>query len=160
MDATYQSDFTVGSGSNSQQVNGNINVTKGNKIPGVARQTLKIRAAYELTPAWNVGSNVILATGQYAHGDENNQDSNGMLPGYAVMNLDTHYAINPTWKVFAKVNNVFDNQYATFGQLGQNIYTGNDEQFRTPSAPRAAWVGITYEFGRSKTAAASVDTDK
>ena len=76
------------------------------------------------------------------------------------MNLDTHYAINPTWKVFAKVNNVFDNQYATFGQLGQNIYTENDEQFRTPSAPRAAWVGITYEFGRSKTTAASVDNDK
>ena len=160
VDATYQSDFVVGSPSNSQQNGGNINVTKGNKIPGVARQTLKIRAAYELTPAWNVGSNVILATGQYAHGDENNQDANGMLPGYAVMNLDTHYAINPTWKVFAKVNNVFDNQYATFGQLGQNIYTGNDEQFRTPSAPRAAWVGITYEFGRSKTATAAVDTDK
>ena len=160
VDATYQSDFTVGSGSNSQQVNGNINVTKGNKIPGVARQTLKVRAAYELTPAWNVGSNVILATGQYAHGDENNQDSNGMVPGYAVMNLDTHYVINPAWKVFAKVNNVFDKQYATFGQLGQNIYTANDEQFRTPSAPRAAWVGITYEFGRSKTTAASVDNDK
>ena len=163
VDATYQSDFTIGSGSNSVAIaNGisNIDVAKGNKIPGVARQTLKIRAAYELTPAWNVGSNVILATGQYAHGDENNQDANGMLPGYAVMNLDTHYAINPTWKVFAKVNNVFDNQYATFGQLGQNIYTGNDEQFRTPSAPRAAWVGITYEFGRAKTAAASVDNDK
>ncbi len=160
VDATYQSDFVVGSPSNSQQNGGNINVTKGNKIPGVARQTLKIRAAYELTPAWKVGSNIILATGQYAHGDENNQDANGMLPGYAVMNLDTHYAINPMWKVFAKVNNVFDNQYATFGQLGQNIYTGNDEQFRTPSAPRAAWVGITYEFGRAKTAAASVDNDK
>jgi outer membrane receptor protein involved in Fe transport len=163
VDATYQSDFTVGSGSNSVALatpSSTIDVAKGNKIPGVARQTLKIRASYELTPAWNVGSNVILATGQYAHGDENNQDANGMVPGYAVMNLDTHYAINSTWKVFAKVNNVFDKQYATFGQLGQNIYTGDHEQFRTPSAPRAAWIGITYEFGRAKTAVASVDNDK
>jgi outer membrane receptor protein involved in Fe transport len=162
VDATYQSDFTVGSGSNSQQDGGNINVTKGNKIPGVARQTLKIRTAYELTPAWNVGTNLILATGQYAHGDENNQDVNGMLPGYAVMNLDTHYVISPNWKVFAKVNNVFDKQYATFGQLGLNIYSDPlvHEQFRTPSAPRAAWVGVTYEFGRAKVAKTSVDTDR
>ena len=167
VDATYQSDFTMGSPSNSLADDGtgsigkgNIQVNKGNRIPGISKQTLKLRASYEVTSAWNIGANVILASSQYAHGDENNRDSNGMVPGYAVMNLDTHYVINPTWRVFAKVNNVFDNQYATFGQLGQNIYTGNDEQFRTPSAPRAAWVGITYEFGRAKTAAASVDNDK
>ena len=161
VDATYQSDFTMGSPSNSlKDVNGNIQVNRGNRIPGISKQTVKLRVSYELTSTWNIGTNVILASSQYAHGDENNQDVNGMVPGYAVMNLDTHYVINPTWRVFAKVNNVFDNQYATFGQLGQNIYTGNDEQFRTPSAPRAAWVGITYEFGRAKTAAASVDNDK
>jgi len=167
VDATYQSDFTMGSPSNSLADDGtgsigkgNIQVNKGNRIPGISKQTLKLRASYEITSAWNIGTNVILASSQYAHGDENNQDANGMVPGYVVMNLDTHYVINSTWKVFAKVNNVFDNQYATFGQLGQNIYTGNDEQFRTPSAPRAAWVGITYEFGRAKTAAASVDNDK
>jgi outer membrane receptor protein involved in Fe transport len=61
--------------------------------------------------------------------------------------------------VFAKVNNVFDRDYATFGQLGQNIYTGNDEQFRTPSAPRAAWIGVTFDFGRPKNSAAAVDKD-
>lgn len=150
VDATYQSAFSVGSGSNSVAIaNGgsSIDVLKGDRLPGIARQTLKVRAAYDVTPTWNIGSSVIFATGQYAHGDENNQDINGMVPGYAVLNLDTHYAINKNWQVFAKVNNVFDKEYATFGQLGQNIYTGNDEQFRTPSAPRAAWVGVTYEFG-------------
>jgi hypothetical protein len=34
--------------------------------------------------------------------------------------------------------------------LGQNIYTGDNEQFRTPSAPRAGWIGVTYNFGGSK----------
>ena len=157
VDATYQSDFTVGSGSNSQNIGGNINVSKGNRIPGIARQTLKIRAAYDVTPAWNVGSNLIVTSGQFAHGDENNQDVNGMIPGYAVLNLDTHYAINQTWKVFAKLNNVFDKDYATFGQVGQNIYSGADEQFRTPSAPRAGWVGVTYEFGTNSAHKPDVD---
>ncbi len=164
VDATYQSDFAVGSPANSTANNlGQISVTKGDKIPGIAQHTFKIRAAYEVTPAWNIGTNVVLAAGQYARGDENNQDVNGEVPGYAVMHLDTHYSVNETWKLFAKVNNVFDTRYATFGVLGGNIYNldgfGNqiNEQFRSPAAPRAAWVGVSYEFGRAKKTAADVD---
>ena len=109
-----------------------------------------------MTPQWNLGSNLIVVAGQYAHGDENNQDKNGKVPGYAVVNLDTNYKISSNWILFAKINNIFDKEYATYGQLGQNIYTGNDEQFRTPAAPRAGWVGITYNFGDGK----KTDIDK
>lgn len=165
VDATYQSDFTVGSPSNTTATAGIINVSKGDKIPGIARHTLKLRAAYDVTPSWNIGTNVVVSAGQFARGDENNQDVNGKVPGYAVVHLDTHYSLNDNWKMFAKVNNVFDTQYATFGVLGGNIFNldggGNpiNEQFRSPAAPRAAWVGLTYEFGRSKTASAAVDHD-
>jgi iron complex outermembrane recepter protein len=166
VDATYQSNFTVGSPSNSStDVNGEIQVSKGDRIPGIARQTLKIRAAYDVTPSWNIGTNIVISAGQYARGDENNQDVNGRVPGYAVVHLDTHYSINNSWKLFAKVNNVFDTQYATFGVLGGNIFnldgSGNptNEQFRSPAAPRAAWVGVTYEFGRTKTTSAAVDAE-
>ncbi|MES2013114.1 MAG: TonB-dependent receptor [Pseudomonadota bacterium] len=158
VDATYQSDFIVGSPSNSAATSGVINVSKGNRIPGIARQTLKLRAAYDVTPAWNVGTNIVMSAGQYARGDENNQDVNGKVPGYAVMHLDTHYNVNDNWKLFAKVNNVFDTRYATFGVLGNNIFSGFDEQFRSPAAPRAGWVGLTYEFGRTNKSAA-VDVD-
>ena len=163
VDATYESDFTVGSAANSSKNALNqINVSKGNRIPGIARHTLKLRAAYDVTPAWNIGTNVVMASGQFARGDENNQDVNGKVPGYAVVNLDTHYSINKNWKLFGKVNNVFDNEYATFGVLGNNIFNGQDEQFRSPAAPRAAWVGVTYEFGTKQSSAksaAALDTD-
>jgi outer membrane receptor protein involved in Fe transport len=158
VDATYETAFDVGSASNSQNVGGVIHVDKGNRIPAIARQTLKVRSSYELTPEWNIGGNLLVAAGQYAHGDENNQDVNGKVPGYAVLNLDTSYKLNSNWILFAKVNNVFDKDYATYGQLGQNIYTGVDEQFRTPAAPRAGWVGITYQFGQNRQASA-VDKD-
>ena len=36
------------------------------------------------------------------------------------------------------------------------ITAHTSEQFRTPSAPRAGWVGITYNFGGSK----KTDIDK
>jgi outer membrane receptor protein involved in Fe transport len=155
VDATYETDFWVNAPTNTSAVSGGehdgqIQVNKGNRIPGIARQTLKIRSTYEIVPEWNVGGNLLLAAGQYAHGDENNQDERGKVPGYAVLNLDTSYKLNANWILFAKVNNVFDKEYATYGQLGENIFTNNDEQFRTPAAPRAGWVGVTYQFGQSK----------
>lgn len=161
VDATFQSDFIVGSPSNSSaDGSGNINVSKGDRIPGIARQTLKMRLGYDITPAWSVGSNIVVAAGQYARGDENNQDVNGKVPGYAVVNLDTHYSVNDNWKLFAKVNNLFDKKYATFGVLGANIFNGDAaEQFRSPAAPLAGWVGVTYEFGKPKGSASKPDND-
>jgi len=147
VDATYQSSFEVNTIDDKQTVN------KGNRIPGIARQTFKLRTSYEVTPSWNVGGNLVVASSQYARGAENNQtllDVSPKIPGYAIVNLDTNYNVTSNWSMFAKVNNVFDKEYSTFGQLEQNIYTGSYEQFRTPSAPRAAWVGLTYSFGSTK----------
>ena len=172
VDATYESEFDVRSSANTSNgitcdgtpTAGVICVHKGNRIPGIARHTLKLRAAYDVTSAWNIGTNVVMASGQFARGDENNQDANGKVPGYTVVNLDTHYTINQHWKLFGKLNNLFDKDYATFGVLGGNIFNldggGNPtaEQFRSPAAPRAAWVGVTYEFATKKSVAA-VDTD-
>ena len=152
VDATFQSDFVVGSPSNSSaDAGGKINVARGDRIPGIARQTLKMRVGYDITPSWSVGSNILIAAGQFARGDENNQDINGKVPGYAVVNLDTHYSVSDNWKLFAKVNNLFDKKYETFGVLGNNIFNNDAaEQFRSPAAPLAAWVGVTYEFDKPK----------
>jgi len=144
VDATYESSFDVNT------IIGDKTVNKGNKIPGIARQTFKLRTSYDMTPTWKIGGNLVAATGQYAHGAENNQTLDNVspkIPGYTILNLDTNYNLTSNWSLFAKVNNVFDKDYSTFGQLEQNIYTGLNEQFRTPSAPRAGWVGVTYNFG-------------
>jgi outer membrane receptor protein involved in Fe transport len=176
VDATFRTPFTALSASNSSADGaGKIQVNKGDYIPGIPRHTLKLRLGYEITPAWTVGSNIVTASGQYARGDENNQDVNGKVPGYTGVNLDTHYSINDNWHVFAKVNNLLDKDYSTFGVLGDNALVGagntfdptiasggwQSEQFRSPAAPRAAWVGVTYEFGRPKgsSSAGRVDND-
>jgi outer membrane receptor protein involved in Fe transport len=157
VDATFQSRFNLNSPSNSSvdTNTGQITVNKGNKLPGVADQTLKLRAMYDLTPKWQIASNIIFQSGQYAHGDENNLDSHGKLPGYGVVNLDTHYKLTKEWTAFAMVNNLFDKDYSNFGLLGQNIYAQDssniNEQFRTPANNRSGWVGVSYSFGTKKT---------
>lgn len=149
VDASYQTPFDITAPDNSSNDGGIIHVAKGNKIPGIADQTLKLRASYEVLPIWKVGTNVLLVSPQYAHGDENNQDIHGKVPGYGVVNLDTQLKINQNWTAFALVNNLFDKTYQTYGMLGLNIYNNTSEQFRTPASARAAWVGITYNFGGS-----------
>ena len=163
VDATFETPFSVNT------LNGSATVNEGSEIPGIPHHTMKLRVAYEITPAWTVGSNIVMASNQYARGDETNQMGFGKVPGYGVVHLDTHYQVDEHWNVFAKVNNVFDKDYSTFGVLGTNEFTGannsfntditqwQNEKFVSPSAPRAAWVGVTYEFGKAKSS--TVDRD-
>ena len=109
-----------------------------------------------------IGVSLVAASSQYANGDENNADRDGRVPGYLVANLDAQYEISPRVTLFAQVDNLFDRQYANFGLLGSNVFTGPQrsfgpaagiapvaEQFRALGAPRGIWVGVRVAFGKS-----------
>ena len=105
--------------------------------------------------------------------DENETiNASGKVKGYAVVNMDTRYKFNNSgWQVFAKASNIFNKKYATGGMLGENwfevgnngvaSFSGNGEGDRMlmVGAPRAAWIGMRYDFGKPKGAAANVDAD-
>ena len=148
--ATYQSSFTTAQG---------VDVAPGNRIPGIPDLTLKLRGAYRFSPQFNAGLNVVAANGQYAHGDEGNNNPTGKVPGYALTHLDLHYTFDNGLQLIGLVNNLFNRRYATYGVLGTNVYTGADEQFRTPGAPRTIWVGLSYAFGGKSPRNASADRD-
>lgn len=171
--ATFETPVTFHSPSNSSaDVDGNIVASRGDRLPGLPEHALKLRAAYEVTPKFNVGLNMLAFSGVYARGDENNDDENGKVPGYTIFNLDANYRFGNGWSAFAKVNNLFDKEYSTMGVLGVNAFNTpdrtfnvageagwTDEQFRSPGAPRAGWVGLRYEFGGAKAGAAAIDND-
>ncbi len=157
-DATYRSAFKAHSPNNSSQdAAGDIQVSPGNRIPGIPRQSLKLSVDYEIARRARLGADLVAYSGQFARGNENNQDRNGALPGYAVVNLDADYRIEPGLRVFASIANLFDRRYASFGVLGANFFIapGNGfdpanvraEQFRSPGAPRSFWIGVEYAFG-------------
>jgi outer membrane receptor protein involved in Fe transport len=157
VDATFQSPFTVNSPSNSTaDGNGDIPVQPGNRIPGVPRQSLKLRFEYAFGEQASIGANVSYSGSVYARGDENNQDANGQVPGYTVVNLDGRYNVAKGTELFFRVANLFDKNYANFGVLGQNFFNGpgrtfdginwTNEQFRGPGVPRGAWVGLRYQW--------------
>jgi outer membrane receptor protein involved in Fe transport len=161
IDARFQSAFTVNSPNNSSKdANGDIQVSSGNRIPGIPTHNFKLRAEYAFIPAVIGGLNLVYAGSQFARGDENNQDINGKVPSYMVVNLDARWNMTDQLQFFGTITNLFDRKYETFGVLGENFFRGpgftydqaaaGPEQFRSPGAPRGIWVGVRYAFGGAK----------
>lgn len=144
LDATYRSAFTETSAHHPDaDADGRLVVRKGDRIPSLPRHSAKLGADVALTPSLDVGGDLIANSGQYLRGDEANRL--GRTAGYAVVNLRANYAVNAHFSLFARVDNLFDRRYLTFGMLGDadEIFPGFDNpRFYGPAAPRGAWVGF------------------
>jgi outer membrane receptor protein involved in Fe transport len=167
VDATFQSGFVVNAASNSTaDANGNIQVSPGDRIPLIPRNTGRWVLDYALSSRWQVGGNVVAASGSYLHGNENNAnraggtnatgayiEGSGWIPGYAVVNLQSTYRLGKHIEIFARVQNLLDKQYSTAGFLTSNSFTASgafipnpnnwtNENAASPGAPRAIWAGV------------------
>jgi outer membrane receptor protein involved in Fe transport len=154
--ATFDNDMEFASPANSSSteigdVEGVISVKKGDYLPSIPKHQLKLRAQYQVTPDWSVGTNLIGFTQQYIWGNENNRhqannagndDRNacgqpsspgngpdegfacgsGKIAGYVVVNLDSQYNIGKGWSAFAKAINIFDQKYNVAGRLAETMF--------------------------------------
>jgi iron complex outermembrane recepter protein len=152
IDATFQSAITLSSpNSPSADANGDIQVKPGNRLPGIPQHRLKINAEYAVTGKWTLGGNLMVASGQYFFGDQANQNSK--LGGYWVVNLRSSYRVTDNVEVFALVENLFDNKYATFGIFGDvtktplpGVANPSDPRFVSAAPPLAVYGGIRVRF--------------
>jgi outer membrane receptor protein involved in Fe transport len=162
VDATYQSSALLFSQANSTaDANGNIQVSPGDRIPGIPLQHLNAFVKYGLTDKFGVGANAVAVSRQFARGNDNNAHQadgvnflgSGEIAGYALLNLNLSYKLEKGFQLFAKLSNVFDRRYATAGALRQNFFPGGtltapggqtNETFYAPGAPRGIWVGLEY----------------
>jgi outer membrane receptor protein involved in Fe transport len=121
---------------------------------------VKASASFSPLPKMDLGLSVVAVSGSLVRGNENGGHSadgssylgSGRLPGYAVFNLSVAQQVSQSLKVFGAVNNLFDRDYATSGQLGPYAFTGSGAYtnggqgttFYTPGAPRSFWLGLRY----------------
>jgi len=171
VDATFRSSFTLNAASNSTaDAEGNILVRPGDRIPLIPRHTGRVVLDYRIGERWDVGGNVVAASGSYLHGNENNANQagatnaagarvlgSGWIPAYAVVNLQATFHISGHAEVFARLTNLFDKEYATAGFLTRNSFTAEgsfiadpghwtNEDAVSPGQPRAAWAGVRLRW--------------
>ena len=137
-----------------QDASGNISVRRGDRLPGIPPNRLKLGADIEAVKGLRIGAELQVLGGQFYGGDESNQLA--QLPGYAVLGLHAAYAVTPRVSVFARIENVANARYATFGVLGDPTGAGApgiptngigvDPRFQSPAAPLAAYGGLRVAF--------------
>jgi outer membrane receptor protein involved in Fe transport len=152
--ATFQDNFEVVN-QNHPQANaandGKFDVKKGNTIPGIPKHNFKVGADYAFDSGFSLGFDASYHSSQFYRGDEANLSDR--VSGYGVVNLHSRYKLNKHVEFFAKVDNLFDEDYATFGLYGEpdeapgfGAEPGgrdyDDPRFVGAGAPRAGWVGV------------------
>ena len=146
--ATFETDLTVSSPNHPEAEGGEIDVVKGDRIPSVPQHNLKANITYAVTDALSLGTNILFNSSQIFRGDEGNLID--QIPGYSIVNLRARYTLWDHLSIFAKVNNLFDETYETFGLFGEaDEVLGDDfedSRFLSPGAPRAAWIGLEAIF--------------
>ena len=154
LEATFEDEFDAVSSSNHSFAAENesgghvIKVSPGDRIPGLPEHSLKMGANYLLFERLDVGFDVIYNSNQVLRGDESNQLD--PVDGYAVVNLRANYKFNDNISLFARVTNLFDEDYESFGLLGEEpneVPVAAFEDFESPrflgpGAPRAGFVGV------------------
>ena len=142
--ATFQSHLTISSPFNpGANANGNILVNPGDRIPGIPFHTAKAGVGYNISDKWNVMLESIINSSVFLRGDE----ANLLAPvdGYVIFNLRSSYKITDYLEAFAKIDNIFDSRYETFGTLGdpsQVFPSFSNSRFLSPGAPIGAWAGL------------------
>jgi outer membrane receptor protein involved in Fe transport len=122
-------------------------------IPAIPRNRIKASVDYWVTDKFKVGGDALWVSSQYFVGDESNQAP--QLPSYAVFNLHASYQITKTFQVYARLDNLLDNRYATYGTFFQtdavpNLANGGapftDPRSISPARPRAFYAGMKVTF--------------
>jgi outer membrane receptor protein involved in Fe transport len=152
VDARFLDTLQVGSNS-PFAVDDVVQILPGNRIPAIPRNRVKFGIDYSVTDAFKVGGDALFVSNQFFVGDESNQAAR--LPGYSVFNLHASYQINKTFQIYGRVDNIFDNRYATYGTFfdTDNVpnFTNGGTQFTdarsvSPARPRAFYAGLKATF--------------
>jgi len=153
IDAVFRDALLLGSNSPFADSDGNVQVLPGNRIPAIPASRFKAGFNYAVTDAFKVGGDVMVVGSQYFVGDESNQAPK--LPAYTVVNLHSSYQINKTFQVYARIDNLFDNHYGTYGTFFEtdalpNFANGGapftDARSISPARPRAFYAGLKATF--------------
>ncbi|MEO6749928.1 MAG: TonB-dependent receptor, partial [Casimicrobiaceae bacterium] len=150
--ASYRAGFVEASGDNpAADIDGNLDVRPGDRLPGIPAQQLKVGAYYKVNDRWTLGASGIAVSGAYLFGDEANVTPK--LPGYYALNLAATFRVTRDVELFASVDNVTDQHYYTFGTFSptRSVFLAETPDASDPrsysiAAPVGAFVGVRMRY--------------
>lgn len=157
LDATFEDAFTVNSPNHpvfeeqpdSARIvgEGKLQVPSGANIPGIPQHQANLGFDFDVSDRFSLGAELVLRSGVYLRGDEPNLLDK--TDEYALVNLRGEYRMSSLVTIFVRVDNAFDEDYETFGLLGEpdEVFADfEDPRFLGAGAPFGAWAGIKVKL--------------
>ncbi|MET0981861.1 MAG: TonB-dependent receptor [Telluria sp.] len=164
LQATYDASGSLFAGERTVQV------TPGTRIAGLPRHTFKLGLDWKPAAQWMVGASVVAVSSLVTQGnedglledpeeDEPRNTGNAGVAGHALFTLRAAYKPTKQLEFYARINNVLNRRYETYGVLAENLFPGGelvqpalgtdeaqDTRFVAPGAPRSILIGMHYRF--------------
>jgi outer membrane receptor protein involved in Fe transport len=150
-----------------------VRIRRGTQMAGVPRHTGKLSLDWALDPGLTVGADLHAVSSLVTQGNEDGliedaepgdaaNRADWRVHGYMLLGLRAGYRPGGNWELFARIANVFDRRYETFGAVARDLFphgrllAPHDEageageagqtRFVAPGAPRAIVAGLRYTF--------------
>jgi len=157
IEATFEDDFAVNSPNHpvfeddpgAPQIVGEekLLVSSGADIPGIPRHQANAAVDFSFNDRFLIGADAEYRSGVHLRGDEVNLLER--TDDYAILNLRAEFRLSDWLTVFARIENVFDEEYETFGLLGEpdEVFVDfEDPRFFGAGPPFGAWVGVKMQL--------------
>jgi len=146
--ATFEDAFNINSPNHlAAEGDAELQVPEGADIPGIPRHQLNAGLEFEFNNRLNMGVDASFRSGVHLRGDEVNLLPK--TPSYSVVNLRAEYRVSQALRLFARIENLFDTEYESFGLLGEpgEVFPEfEDPRFFGAGPPFGAWVGVRASF--------------
>jgi iron complex outermembrane recepter protein len=146
VDATFRDEFSVNSPNHplvDDEDDAELEVPVGATIPGISKHQANLGLDWRISDALRVGTDLNWRSGVYLRGDEIN--ALGRTSSYMLVGLRGDLRVTNALSVFARVENLLNRKYETFGLLGEpdEVFEDFEEpEFYGAGPPRGIWVGL------------------
>ena len=144
LDATFLDALRLPSPNHPEIDTGEVSVLPGDRLPLLPRHQLKGFVEWRVSDRWAFGFDARMRSDIVYRGDEGNDIE--AIDGFVVADGYLDFKITDAWRLRATVENLFDEDYATFGVFGEADEVLGDEfdnpRFITPSMKRGVTVSL------------------
>ncbi len=165
LQAVYDADGALFTGARTVQIR------RGTRLAGLPRHSARLSLDWQLRPELDIGADLHAVSSLVTQGNEdglsedarddagNARRADWRVHGYMLLGLRASYRPADKWELFARVSNVFNRRYESFGAVAPDLFPhgrllapheeeGGAEQARfvAPGAPRSIVAGLRYRF--------------
>jgi outer membrane receptor protein involved in Fe transport len=133
-----------------------VSITRGSRIAGLPRHTFKLGLDWKPSSALSIGADAQAISSLVTQGNEDGAHPGWGIRGYGLLNLRASYRLDAHWELFARVTNVGDRRYESYGAVATDLFPHGRQamqpgdaqhaRFVAPGAPRSMAAGIRATF--------------